>query len=78
MISTFAAIFPDFSTLARSFASSTEKFPVICERPPSIIELMRGAEYTASSSTMATGLPMLFLVTRAHCFAPSEFMSMLT
>ena len=35
-ILTEAAILPDFSTLAKSFASSGVKFPDICELPPDI------------------------------------------
>ncbi len=44
MMSTLAAILPLLSTLARSFASSVVKLPVICERPPSITELTLGEE----------------------------------
>ena len=68
-----AGIRPDLRVLARSFVSSMVKLPEICELPPSISLLTRGAEYTTPSSTMATALPMFALVSCAQRRAPSEF-----
>ena len=68
-----AGMRPDLRVLARSFVSSMVKLPDICELPPSISELTRGAEYTTPSRTMATALPTLAFVSCAQRRAPSEF-----
>ena len=73
-----AGSLPDLSTLARSVASSTEKFPVIDETPPVISPSTLGYEYTVPSSTIAIWRPILSLVRRAQVLAPSAFMVMET
>ena len=75
---TGAFIRPDFRVLARSLVSSTVKEPLICELPPVISSSTFGALYTRSSSTMATGLPIFFLVRLAHSRAPVSFICMVT
>ena len=76
--STFADILPDFNTLARSLASSGVKLPVICELPPSMRVLTRGAEYTLPSSTIAIARPRLLPVMLAHWCEPLSLIRMLT
>ena len=78
MIVAGAGSLPDFSTFARSSASSRSKFPVISELPPVISVFTVGYEYTMPSRTMAICLPMLSLVILAQMLAPSAFIVMET
>ena len=73
-----AGIRPDFSVFARSLVSSMVKLPDICELPPEISPLTRGAEYTTPSSTMAIALPTFCLVSCAQRRAPSLFIDIET
>ena len=63
---------PTRSTRARSFDSSTLKRPVITASPEGIASLMRGADCTLPSRTIASLLPTLLAVISANFFAPSE------
>ena len=73
-----AGIRPDFRVFARSFVSSMVKFPDICELPPVISPLTRGAEYTTPSSTIAMALPTFCFVSCAQRRAPLLFIDMET
>ena len=77
-IFTLAAIFPDFNTFARSFASSGVKFPEIWEFPPEISVFTTGNEYTWSSKTIATQRPIFSRVNCSHILEPSAFIDILT
>ena len=63
---------PARSKIAKSFAVSTVKLPVIRPDPPIIGERITGAEITLSSSTMANGLPTFALVTSPNFLPPTE------
>jgi hypothetical protein len=61
---------PERSTIARSLASWVEKRPEIWPEPPRIGSLMRGAETTSLSSTMANGRPTFSWVSLPKRNAP--------
>ncbi len=63
---------PARSKIAKSFAVSTEKLPVMRPDPPKIGERITGADITLSSSTIANGLPTLALVTSPNFLPPAE------
>ena len=61
---------PARNSTARSFASWTEKLPLICPWPPMIGSRMTGALITLPSSTMANGSPTWRVLTSAKRLAP--------